>query len=258
MDIEAHVIFRHKTGIIAWLAEHETLYCKWSGPISNEDLNLGLHKKVELVKKYRAKGLIVDQRELKGTWIHFKAQVNKYFFPGLEKAGLQRLAFIIPRGAFPQLTLISFLEGVKYTFVNAFQDFTTAMEWIQGAEGNVRVKTGLTEDDRQIIKKLEDILQKRKAYKDPNLSLHVLAEKINCPSRQLSWAINRVHKTSFREFINQYRIKEVLHLLKTHEISHLSIIGIANLAGFSSKSSFYRCFKEYTGKTPKDYLEKKQ
>jgi len=45
-------------------------------------------------------------------------------------------------------------------------------------------------------------------------------------------------------------------LIWQHESSHsnITIDGIAQMAGFSSRSSFYSAFKEVTGETPSHFL----
>jgi AraC-like DNA-binding protein len=59
--------------------------------------------------------------------------------------------------------------------------------------------------------------------------------------------------TSFYEFINQYRAKEAKNLLLSENSSKLTIDALAKEAGFKSKSTFYKVFKQITGNNPSHY-----
>lgn len=117
-------------------------------------------------------------------------------------------------------------------------------------------KSGLT--SIQILeysKALEDYMVGEKPFKDPNLSLGQLAKKLNLSANQLSQVINTHFDRSFYEYVNRYRVEEVMKLMKYGSIDQLTILGIALDAGFNSKATFNRYFKKYTGRTPTDYLK---
>jgi AraC-like DNA-binding protein len=58
---------------------------------------------------------------------------------------------------------------------------------------------------------------------------------------------------NFFNFVNKYRVEEAKLLLLNSKKEHYSILGIANEAGFSSKSAFNTTFKKVTGQTPSDF-----
>ena len=58
---------------------------------------------------------------------------------------------------------------------------------------------------------------------------------------------------NFYEFINQYRIDEVKRLMDDPANKHLKLISLAYDAGFNSKASFNRIFKQMTEMTPSQY-----
>ncbi len=90
-------------------------------------------------------------------------------------------------------------------------------------------------------------------YRDPELSLVSLAEKLELTTHELSRIINTVLKKSFNDFINEYRVADVVRKMQAPAYDHITLMGIAYDAGFNSKSAFHRIFKEKTGKSPAEY-----
>ena len=68
--------------------------------------------------------------------------------------------------------------------------------------------------------------------------------------------INSHFNKSFPDFINCYRIKRAIDLLKS-ENNRLTIEGVAFECGFGNRTSFYKAFKSETGKLPSEYLKTK-
>ncbi|MBN2529135.1 MAG: AAA family ATPase [Deltaproteobacteria bacterium] len=97
-----------------------------------------------------------------------------------------------------------------------------------------------------------DLMESRKLYRDPELSLELLAKQSQSQPRQVSEVINVCLKKNFYRLINDYRIAEAKQRLEDSSEKQ-SIFNIAKQAGFSSKSSFNSFFKEVTGHTPSNY-----
>lgn len=107
--------------------------------------------------------------------------------------------------------------------------------------------------NRELNDKLISYMEAEKPYLNPELSLSELAEKVNLTRNQLSNTINQNHQMNFYEFINQYRIIEVKRLMEDTAKKHLKLISLAYDAGFNSKASFNRIFKQMTEMTPSQY-----
>mgnify|MGYP000113413317 CR=1 FL=1 len=103
------------------------------------------------------------------------------------------------------------------------------------------------------FKDIKNQIISEKLFTDVNLNLRSLAEKLQMNEKQLSKLINQQTKSNFYHFINGYRISEFKELLKSPKAQQLSILGLAQEAGFSSKSTFYTAFKTIEGTTPKQY-----
>jgi len=113
-----------------------------------------------------------------------------------------------------------------------------------------------TEELSDTIQKIKNFIENEKAYLNPELSLNDLVAG-TCLSRNLiSYVFNFYMKTTFYQFINEYRIEEAKKILHDIDYQNLSIEGIAQTAGFKSKSVFNPMFKSKTGQTPSEFRKK--
>lgn len=117
----------------------------------------------------------------------------------------------------------------------------------------IEKETKLSGVNESLYPKLIELMENRKPYKNPELTLVMLAEQMNISREFLSKMINRYANVNFNTFVNQYRIEEAKHLLVDDEYEHLNMTGIASEAGFRSKSTFFSVFKKITHITPKNY-----
>ncbi|TLF45283.1 helix-turn-helix domain-containing protein [Maribacter aurantiacus] len=103
----------------------------------------------------------------------------------------------------------------------------------------------------QLIAKLEAYFENQKPYKNPNLKIADISEKLGISSHELSRFTNQVIGKSITGFINEYRVEEARQLLGKE--SNYTIEAIGEQSGFNSKSAFYKAFKSQTGTTPAKY-----
>lgn len=95
-----------------------------------------------------------------------------------------------------------------------------------------------------------DLIENRKIFLDPDISLKKLASMLGTNTTYTSKAISSRFDCNFRTLINRYRIAESKRTLAT---SNKSISEIAQSIGYSSVNIFYKYFKEDTGITPTEY-----
>lgn len=100
-------------------------------------------------------------------------------------------------------------------------------------------------------------IKENKYYQDPNLDIRTLSAKLQLPHHELSARINQEYDQNFNEFINSFRIQEVVNALQTQQHRSYTIMGLAQKAGFKSASVFYAAFKKEKGTTPTRYIEHK-
>jgi len=107
-----------------------------------------------------------------------------------------------------------------------------------------------------IAKQLNILMESEKLYLNPELCLNDISEKTGYHKNIISKTISRNFQTNFFHWVNSYRIKEVERMFKDASYNKLSIEGLANSAGFNSKSVFNPEFKSFTGLTPSEYRKK--
>jgi AraC-like DNA-binding protein len=100
--------------------------------------------------------------------------------------------------------------------------------------------------------KLEKFMDEHKPYLDPDLTIEKLSELTRIKKLLLSQTLNKGFNTNFFTFIKEYRIRHVEAELKNKSNKDRTIMDVAYMSGFNSKTGFNRAFKEVTGKTPTD------
>ena len=100
-------------------------------------------------------------------------------------------------------------------------------------------------------------MERQRPYLNNQLKIDDLAQQVSLSPKLLSNLINREFKVNFFEYINRYRLKEVSAYLNNPDMDAQSIIELAFLAGYNSKSSFNRLFKLDTGKTPSQFRKER-
>ena len=103
------------------------------------------------------------------------------------------------------------------------------------------------------LKRLLDLMEKERPYRDGDLTLQKLAKTLAISPHHLSQMINEQLNQNFFDFINLYRIEEAKRMLVDPTRKHYSILAISEEVGFNSKSAFNAAFKKHTHMTPSEY-----
>ena len=117
-------------------------------------------------------------------------------------------------------------------------------------------KGQLNQNNSELMQKLLVHMDKKKPYLEEGLTLTGLAQQLNMTRNQLSSLINSNTGDNFYKFINKYRVEEIKKIFSDPGKNNYTILAMAYEAGFPSKSSFHKIFKELTGLTPTEYLNR--
>ncbi len=112
-------------------------------------------------------------------------------------------------------------------------------------------KSGLNKDRASdIYTNLNRLMEASGAYKDENLTLVELSQRLDVHPNHVSQVINEMEDKNFYNYINSLRIKAFIKLASLPENKKYTLISLAYDCGFGTKSTFNKHFKLYTGKTP--------
>ena len=87
-------------------------------------------------------------------------------------------------------------------------------------------------------------------YNDPHLSLEGVARIFFISQNHASRVLKNKIGKSYKEYVNDVRIKEAKHLLKN---TPMTVVNVANNVGYTDIRAFNRLFKKYTNQTPNEY-----
>jgi len=104
-----------------------------------------------------------------------------------------------------------------------------------------------------VASQANDLMNKQKLYLDSQLTLNELSNKLGISTHQLSQVINLFEGKNFYQWVNQYRVNEVISMLT--QSPQAKVLDVALACGFSSKSSFNSVFKKLTQMTPTQYKQ---
>lgn len=126
----------------------------------------------------------------------------------------------------------------------------------QNPTGEKYENSGLSRKNAETLSiRLQQLMQEEVLYRQHDLTLQSLAERLGCTSKHLSQVLNEELSENFYEFVNRHRIEEIKHQLKSGVQVDRPIIDIALDAGFNSKPAFYNAFRKSTGMTPTEYCK---
>lgn len=94
-----------------------------------------------------------------------------------------------------------------------------------------------------------------KHFRNPKLSLEMVAKEVNRSSSYYSHLLMQKHGTSFRQIVMSLRINEAKKLLQETD---LSVQEIADQVGFKNANYFSKVFKEVVHVTPRQYRTEKR
>jgi AraC-like DNA-binding protein len=167
--------------------------------------------------------------------------IGRSFFMG------SKTLLIIPSIIFSILLFIIGLQGYmqNHTVVD--------LELDDQKDGNIVPKNYNTE---RLNEKLLDLFIKEAIYKNQDLKITHLSEKLHTNRTYISKHINTQFSCTFSDFVNRYRIDEAKRLLSEESSQNYSLNYISEKSGFGSMGTFMRVFREFEGITPGQFRER--
>ncbi|MBP6459504.1 MAG: helix-turn-helix transcriptional regulator [Crocinitomicaceae bacterium] len=107
-----------------------------------------------------------------------------------------------------------------------------------------------------LSKKIVSYLNTEKPYLKYDFTISDIALDLKVPQNHVAYCLNCLIGEKFSRLKTELRIKHAIELLEKGTNSILTIDAISEQSGFKSRSNFYAAFKEKTGVTPNEYIEK--
>lgn len=120
--------------------------------------------------------------------------------------------------------------------------------------GEKRQDSVVTETDRELFAKVENLMREQKVYRMKSLTRDSLADILGTNRTYLSRAINSMSGKSFSDYLNSWRIVEATLIMSDKSVD-IPLKQLADDLGYSSISVFYRSFQKETGVTAGRYMK---
>lgn len=117
-------------------------------------------------------------------------------------------------------------------------------------DGEVKAEVA-TKADNLLYQRILSVMKEQKPFLNPNLDLVTLSRLVGTNRTQLSTTLNRQTGMNFSRWLAEYRVHHLLSLVALRPDS--DITALASESGFTSRTSFFRQFRQVTGLTPNQY-----
>lgn len=108
---------------------------------------------------------------------------------------------------------------------------------------------------REIARKVEEVMETEKPYLNTDLKVSDLAAMVGISGHKLSQFFSQHKGHTFYDYVNKFRVEEFKRIVKDEKNRSLTLSALAEKAGFSSRASFFRHFKNIEGISPGEYLK---
>lgn len=159
----------------------------------------------------------------------------------------------------PSITHSISLFAVGY--VGYYQNFTI-VEFNRDLEASNKIDDYEQDDDlvsdvsvARLSRSLKNLMLEEQLFRNPELRISDVVVLLGSNRTYVSQLINDEKKMNFCEWINSYRVEYAKSLIEKSTESNLTMINISEMSGFSSRSVFYRVFKEKYGMSPGAYKQ---
>lgn len=154
-----------------------------------------------------------------------------------------------PMLAIPSTILTILIFAVLY--IGYKQRFEASKMQEDIAKEKPETTTSYIQEDEELMKNIRRAMEKKELFRNKGLKISDVASEVMSNRTYVSQSINQYTGQTFSEFVNTYRIEYAKKKLVQDKRQSISIIG--EDSGFAVESTFFRNFKQVTGKTPAEW-----
>ena len=178
----------------------------------------------------------------------------------------------LPSDVLAVLGLAAFLYGISLIAVAHWREFAQSLAPVnlpatvtvgQANEASVAAtpaekaeREALLADDtaKRIFQHVHEQVLQRELFRQAGLRLDELATAVQVPAHYLSYVVNRCSGRNVQSWLNLLRVQAAQTALA--QPGDLNVLAIGLAAGFNSKATFNRAFKQETGDSPSEYRQR--
>lgn len=212
---------------VVWVAIYGTGYAIWT-VFAIRRYNRLLHQQFSYEEN-------IDLNWLKIILIFFFAILTMWIFDSLHfNIDMERLYLL---GSLVMWIFLSYFIYRHESVIGELESAHTEEPQTAGEESLLAARIKLLFDEQRV-------------FLDPDLKLTDIASMTGSNRTYVSRFFNREQKISFFDFVNGYRVRFAIELLRS---SDEKMEVIAEKSGFNSRQSFHRVFSKVTGLTPERF-----
>jgi AraC-like DNA-binding protein len=128
------------------------------------------------------------------------------------------------------------------------------LPYLEPFKSNKLTKPKVEIDYKKELDLIKSYFEGQQPYLKANLTISEVSVSTGIHIKTLSFILNQFYNQNFNEFVNTYRIRYVIELLKKGVLKDYTLSAICSKAGFSNKTSFIDAFKKSQNCTPTQFI----
>lgn len=124
------------------------------------------------------------------------------------------------------------------------------------SENNKNIRN-ISPETVAVLSHLLEKFEMEQGFLDANMTLNLLAQKMQTNSTYLSKVVNNTKGVNFSGYLNDLRINYIIEQLKINpKLTHYTSKALAEEAGYKTRESFTKAFYKKKGEYPNTYISK--
>ncbi|NER11939.1 helix-turn-helix domain-containing protein [Leptobacterium flavescens] len=218
------------------------VYFSWGLYILRKDLSHNLKDRALI--KLRIFYYSINIYEILNVLIHAASVITVFYFPDRH--------FTLPLWAIQFFTLFGILQAL-FLILYSITESKYFKAFYLGKK--IQKDKSLIVNSDSISQLLDQEIRGHELFKNTSINIKTLSQRLGINTAVLTEYFREELKISFNDYINDFRVEEFKKLILQAEYQKYDIIGVARLAGFNSKATFYRNFRRKEGISPKSFIE---
>ncbi|MBC3539563.1 STAS/SEC14 domain-containing protein [Rufibacter sediminis] len=118
--------------------DNHWIQATWQGYSTPDTVKAGMEAYTEALEEANCHAMLIDTRDMVGSWSHSLEWTLEEWAPKAARAGLQFYALVVKPETFAEATADAFYASIKSFEAEVFSDLATARAWLRQRRLNRR------------------------------------------------------------------------------------------------------------------------